>query len=68
MAKGGIVVPFEDRFTDTFIDPAKYYIVNALGDAVYYRTRSRQAAQDMADKEYGKDKYKIRVAMKAEIR
>lgn len=68
MTKAGIVVPFDDRFSDTFIDPAKYYIVNAMGDAVYYRTRSRQAAQDMADKDYGEGKYKIRVAMKAEVR
>lgn len=68
MTKNGIVVPYEERFADTFIDPAKYYIVNALGDAVYYRTRSRQAAQDMADRDYGVGKYRIRVAMKAEIR
>lgn len=68
MQNRGIVVPYDDRFKDTFIDPAKYYIVNAMGDAVYYRTRSRQAAQDLADKDYGTDKYRIRVAMKAEVR
>lgn len=68
MTKKGIVVPFEERFLDTFRDPAKYYIVNAMGDAVYYRTRSRQAAQDQADAEYGVGKYRIRVALKAEVR
>lgn len=68
MTKNGIVVPYEERFADTFIDPAKYYIVNALGDAVYYRTRSRQAAQDMADRDYGTGKYTIRVALTAQVR
>lgn len=68
MKKSGIVVPLDERFKSNFRAPAKYYIVNALGDAVYYPTRSRQSAQDMADAEYGKGKYAVRVEMKAQVR
>lgn len=64
----GITVPAEERYKSDFRDPAKYYIVNAVGDAVYYSTRSRQKAQELADEDWGKGKYTIRVAMTAQIR
>lgn len=64
----GLVVPHDERFKTNFRAPAKYYIVNAIGDAVYYSTRSRQKAQELADQDWGAGKYSVRVELKAQIR
>lgn len=50
---------FEDL---EFKDPAKWYIVDCMGDRMYIHKRSRQDAQEAVDEMYGKGKYKIRTA------
>lgn len=42
--------------------PSKFYIVNSLGQHVFYHCRNRQDAQNAADEEYGKNKYVVRQA------
>lgn len=41
--------------------PSNYYILNALNEAVFFKTKSREKAQGKADELYGKGFYKIRV-------
>lgn len=56
-----IIVPCEERLHDlTFVDPTSWFLINANGDAVYFKTRSRIKAREQADIMYGKDKYVIR--------
>lgn len=40
--------------------PSNFYILNSMGDRVYYKTRSRAEAQNAADLEWGKGRYTIR--------
>jgi hypothetical protein len=40
--------------------PSNFYILNSLGDRVFYKTKSRAEAQRVADEEWGEDKYTIR--------
>jgi len=63
-----VVVPESERFIDEFKEPTAYFIVNALGDALFFKTRSRSKAQDMVDSMYGKGFYIIKKAMKAAVR
>lgn len=54
-----VVVKF-DQFTDPdFIPPGSFYIRDASGDYLFIKTSDRKAAQDHADKEYGKGKYAV---------
>lgn len=45
-----------------FKHPSKYYIINSLGQYVYYHCRDRALAQSACDEEYGSGKYKIRTS------
>ena len=53
-----------DDETESFVMniPASYYIINALGQRVFYKTRNRLEAQRQADEDYGKGRYTIRAA------
>jgi len=42
--------------------PSKHYIIDAMGDYVYFHCRERSDAQKAVDEEYGKGKYSIRLA------
>lgn len=55
-------VEFEDREMEGFKDPSKYYIVNAMGNYIYFHCKDRAAAQLAVDMEYGKGKYTVRSA------
>lgn len=63
-----ITVPYEEREDDEFKHPTTYYILNASMDGVYFKTRDRIKAQELADKIYGKGKYTVRKAIKAQVR
>jgi hypothetical protein len=58
----------EERMDDNFKPPSRFYIVNAMGEGVYFKTHSRAKAQDKADEIYGAGKYAVRVEIKATIR
>lgn len=68
MMKQISVVQESERFEDDFKDPTAYFIVNGLGDAVYFKTRSRAKAQTLADEMYGKGFYTVKKSMKAAVR
>ncbi len=40
--------------------PSCFYVVNAMGEYVFAKTKSREAAQARFDEEYGKGFYKCR--------
>lgn len=54
------VVLEQDADNDDFKAPSNYYILNALGELVFYQTRSRAIAQTWANEEYN-GKYTIRL-------
>lgn len=58
----------EDRFSDDFKPPSQFFIVNALGEGVYFHTRSRAKAQQKCNDLYGGSKYTIRCEIKAGVR
>lgn len=45
-----------------FKAPAKYYYINAFGDAVFIHVRSREDAEQYIVENYGKGFYKIRTS------
>ena len=58
----------EERMDDNFKPPSRFYIVNAMGEGVYFKTHSRSKAREKADELYGAGKYSLRVEIKAAIR
>lgn len=40
--------------------PSNLYIINAMGDRVFFKTKDRAAAQQAADELYGKGRYVVR--------
>lgn len=45
---------------DVLLEPkANFYIINALGDIIWIKTRKREKAQEWVDSEYGKGKYTV---------
>lgn len=48
--------------------PAKFYVVNAMGDFVFIKARERKKAQEIVDIEFGKGHYTVRVVQKAIVR
>jgi len=63
-----VVVSEKERFNDEFKDPTAFFIINAFGDAVYFRTRDRLKAQEISDEMYGKGFYLVKRSMKAAVR
>lgn len=52
-----------EEFTDmAFQPPAKFFIMTALQEYVFVRTRSRALAQETIDSIYGVGKYKVKAA------
>lgn len=58
----------EERFADDFKPPSQFFIVNALGEGVYFHTRSRAKAQTQCDLTYGKGKYSVRAEIRCNLR
>ena len=63
-----ITVSQEERMDDDFKPPTSLFIINAMGDGVYFKTRSRTAAQAESDRIYGVGKYTVRLVVKAQTR
>ena len=63
-----ITVSQEERMDDDFKPPTSLFIINAMGEGVYFKTRSRPLAQAEADRIYGADKYTVRLVVKAQTR
>ena len=63
-----IIVSEEQRFDDDFKEPTRYFIINAFGEAVHFKTRSREKAQQWSDEIYGEGFYTIREVQRAILR
>lgn len=67
-AKGKLKYAYEaDVLRDDYKPLGTYYVEDALGGRIYFRTNSRAKAQEYADLCFG-GKYRVRVEMKANIR
>ncbi|ANA49219.1 hypothetical protein PMW_94 [Pseudomonas phage phiPMW] len=60
-----VVVPYEQYSEWDFVPSGSFYIKNAMGDFVFYKTSDRKLAQESVDKEYGKGHYTV-IAAKLE--
>ena len=58
--KVSVVLPEQFNDPEGFKAPAKFYIVDCLGQRVYIHIRDRAKCQEFVDSEYGKGKYKVR--------
>jgi hypothetical protein len=58
----------EDRLSGDFKPPSQFFIVNALGEGVYFHTRSRAKAQQVCDEIFNKGKYLVRAEVKCSLR
>ena len=63
-----ITVSQEERMDDDFKPPTSLFIINAMGEGVYFKTRSRPLAQAEADRIYSAGKYTVRLVVKAQTR
>ena len=55
-----IVPETQDMDGPDFKAPSNFFYVNSLGDKVFLHTRSRKAAREWLDKEYGKGFFQLR--------
>lgn len=54
-----IRVSFSEFTSPDFSNPCKWFILDALGDYVFIKTRKREIAQQWVDGEYGHGKYRV---------
>ena len=68
-AKGKLVYVEESIMVDEdrFRAPTQFFVSDALGGAMFFRTNSRTKAQELADYVYG-GKYKVKIIVKAAVR
>lgn len=48
--------------------PTKYYIIDAFGNGVFFRTRDRAVAQQICNEIYGEGKFLVKQVLKAVCR
>ena len=63
-----LYVSSEEYHVDDWKDPTGYYVLDALGGAMYFRTRSRAKAQAYCDELFGVGKYRVIKVIKAVAR
>ena len=56
------VVTYQQYTEYDFIDPATFFIVDAMQQYVYYHTSKRADAQEAVDNDYGKGRYTIKAS------
>lgn len=54
------VVSYEVYSEEEFSHPSGYFVVDCLGNRVYYHSRDRSVCQQEVDKDYGKGKYSVK--------
>lgn len=54
------VVSYEVYSEEEFSHPSGYFVVDCLGNRVYYHSRDRSICQQEVDKDYGKGKYSVK--------
>lgn len=55
-------VSYEQYTQYDFIDPATFFIVDAMQNYVYFHTSKREEAQKVCDEHYGKGKYTVKAS------
>lgn len=60
-----VIVPESEWLLDSFREPTRFFIADALGNHVYFRTRSRKTAQEISDKLWGKGFFMVKQVVKA---
>ena len=68
LEKNIVVVSEDDYWDEDFKAPTSLFIINALGEAIFFRTRDRAKAQGWSDMLHGKGHYKVRPVLKAAVR
>ena len=68
-AKGKLKYAWEHEVVDeyNFKPHSQFFISDALGGMMFFRTNSRAKAQELADYVYG-GKYKVKIVVKAAVR
>tara|TARA_R110000744_G_C19371770_1_gene563129 strand:- start:11044 stop:11328 length:285 start_codon:yes stop_codon:yes gene_type:complete len=54
------IVEYNDSTDEDFHPPAKWHIVNSLGQLVFIHVRTRESAQKYVDEEYGKGFFTVK--------
>lgn len=54
-----IRITFAEFTSPDFNNPSKWFVLDALGDYVFIKTRKRDVAQQWVDSEYGIGKYRV---------
>lgn len=62
-----VVISEKESWGDNFTPPTQYYIINAMGVHIYFRTNRRNVAQQMSDDIYGKGFFRVRRSMRATV-
>ena len=69
-AKGKLIYVSEDvlKDEDNFRAPTQFFVSDALGGAMFFRTNSRANAQRLCNMVYGEKKYFVKTVIKAQVR
>lgn len=57
-----ITVTYEEYTDIDFLDPATYFVVDAMQNYVYFCTRDRAKAQEKCNEMYGVGKYTVKAS------
>lgn len=52
---------------DDFNPPSNYYFTNPFGHFIFIKTNKRSIAQDICDRMYGKNFYRVRRVFRAKV-
>ena len=68
--KGKLLYVWEDEVLneELYKPKSQFFIADALGGHLFFRTNSRAKAQQLCDKVYGENKYTVKVVVRASVR
>lgn len=68
--KGKLLYAWEHEVADedNFRHLTGFFINDAMGGRIYFRTNSRATAQSLSDCMFGQGKYRVNIAIKAAVR
>ena len=68
--KGKLVYVWEDEVLneDLYKPRTQYFVADALGGHLFFRTNSRAKAQELCEKCFGAGKYTVKVVVRASVR
>lgn len=68
--KGKLAYVWEDEVLneELYKPRAQYFIADALGGHLFFRTNSRAKAQELCEKCFGAGKYTVKIVVRASVR